>query len=339
MVTSDANVPILSESYAGKINDAKIFTVIFNKIVERLVAIGTSCKDMVLVIDRGCNSTDNIKLILSKMHFVGAAKANQVRDLHKIPLDRYELLYTIRKHNVFGYRTKKELFGTEFTVIISYNEGSYKKQSATYETKKIQILDKLSAIKQSVERKGRGRKKSMKNALIDASKAIPDDYRTVFLFEDAEGVFTFSVDPKAEKELYRTFGKNVIITDMHDWSSEKIVKTYTAKDFIEKDFKWLKNVMLISIKPIFHRKDCRIKVHIFLCVMGLVFYRYLLWKLKKSDELLSDTEVIEKLENIRVALVKSGDHEAKFVFETVDVGQARLFSMLCLGDVLEGANL
>jgi transposase len=339
MVTSDVNVPILSESYAGKINDAKIFKVIFNKIIERLVAIEAPCEDMVLVIDRGCNSTDNIELVLSKMHIVGAAKANQVRDIHEIPLNRYEFLYKSGKHDVFGYRTKKELFGTEFTVVVSYNEGSYKKQSITYEKKKIKILDKLSSIKQSVERKGRGRKKSMKNALVDASKAIPDEYRTVFLFEDDCGVFKFSVDPKAEKELYRTFGKNVIITDMHDWISEKIVKTYTAKDFIEKDFKWLKNVMLIPIKPIFHRKDCRIKVHIFLCVMGLVFYRYLLWKLNKSDELLSDTEVIEKLENIRIALVKSGDREAKFVFETMDVDQARLFSTLRLGDVLEGANL
>ena len=109
--------------------------------------------------------------------------------------------------------------------------------------------------------------------------------------------------------------------------SEKIVKTYTAKDFIEKDFKWLKNVMLIPINPIFHWKDCRIKVHIFLCVMGLVFYRYLLWKLKKSNEQLSDMEVIEKLENIRIALVKSGDREVKFVFETMDVDPARLASV------------
>ena len=339
MVTSDANVPILAESYAGKINDAKIFKAIFNKIVERLVAIEAPYEDMVLVIDRGCNSTDNIELVLSKMHIVGAAKANQVRDIHEIPLNRYEFLYKSGKHDVLGYRAKKELFGTEFTVVISYNEGSYKKQSATYETKKIKILDKLSSIKQSVERRGRGRKKSMKNALVDASKAIPDEYRTVFLFEDDCGVFKFSVDPEAEKELYHTFGKNVIITDMHDWSSENIVKTYTAKDFIEKDFKWLKNVMLIPIKPIFHRKDCRIKVHIFLCVMGLVFYRYLLWKMEKSNELLSDTEVIEKLENIRIALVKSGDREAKFVFETMDVDQARFFSTLRLGDVLEGANL
>nr|QNO42319.1 hypothetical protein KODGCDNG_00006 [Methanosarcinales archaeon ANME-2c ERB4]QNO43028.1 hypothetical protein HGKCJMEE_00006 [Methanosarcinales archaeon ANME-2c ERB4]QNO43206.1 hypothetical protein IMGOGGGD_00006 [Methanosarcinales archaeon ANME-2c ERB4]QNO45291.1 hypothetical protein FDHENAIA_00005 [Methanosarcinales archaeon ANME-2c ERB4]QNO45531.1 hypothetical protein MALFCOLD_00006 [Methanosarcinales archaeon ANME-2c ERB4] len=179
----------------------------------------------------------------------------------------------------------------------------------------------------------------MKNALIDSSKAIPAEYRTVFLFEDDGGIFKYSVDPKAEKALYHTFGKNVIITDMHDWSSEKIVKMYTAKDFIEKDFNWLKNVMLIPIKPIFHRKDCRIKVHIFLCVMGLVFYRYMLWKLKKSNEQLSNTEVIEKLENIRIALVKSGDREAKFVFETMDVDQMRLFAMLRLGDVLEEANL
>ncbi len=62
MVTSDVNVPILAESYAGKINDAKIFKVIFNKIVERLTALEVSCEDMVLVIDRGCNSTDNIEL-------------------------------------------------------------------------------------------------------------------------------------------------------------------------------------------------------------------------------------------------------------------------------------
>ncbi|PXF59462.1 MAG: hypothetical protein C4B59_11235 [Candidatus Methanogaster sp.] len=209
----------------------------------------------------------------------------------------------------------------------------------TYETKKIKIVERLSSIKQSVERKGRGRKKSMKNALIDSSKAIHEEYRTVFLFEDDGDVFKHSVDPKAEKALYSTFGKNVIITDMHDWISEKIVKMYIAKDFIEKDFNWLKNLMLIPIKPIFHRKDCRIKVHIFLCVMGLVFYRYLLWKPKKSSEQLSNMEVIEKLENIQIALVKSGDREAKFVFETTDVDQMRLFAVLRLGDVMEGANL
>jgi ribosomal 50S subunit-associated protein YjgA (DUF615 family) len=65
----------------------------------------------------------------------------------------------------------------------------------------------------------------------------------------------------------------------------------------------------------------------------------MLWKLKKSSEQLSNTEVIEKLENIRIALVKSGDREAKFVFETMDADQMRLFAMLRLGYIIEGANL
>ena len=339
MVTSDENVPILSESYAGKINDAKIFRTIFDRIVERLSALEVPCDDLVLVFDKGCNSKDNIESVLSKMHIVGAVKANQVEDLYDILLDEYEFLYESRKYAVKGYRTKRILFGVEFTVIITYNEGSYKKQSMGYEKKKTEILDRLSAIKHAVDRKGRGRKKSLKNALIDASKAIPDDCKGVFLFEDDGGVFRYRVDVEAEKKLYRTFGKNAIITDMHDWSAEKIVKTYTSKDFIEKDFQWLKNVLLIPIKPIFHQKDCRIKVHVFLCVIGLVFYRYLLWKLKKTNEMLSKTRVIEKLEGIRVALVESEDQGAKLVFEQMDVDQMRLFTTLHLGDVLQEANL
>ena len=36
--------------------------------------------------------------------------------------------------------------------------------------------------------------------------------------------------------------------------------------------------------------------------------------------------------------MKSENREAKFVFEMMDVDQARLFSMLHLDDVLEGMN-
>jgi hypothetical protein len=52
--------------------------------------------------------------------------------------------------------------------------------------------------------------------------------------------------------------------------------------------------------------------------MGLVFYRLLLWKLKKQEEMLSETRVIEELEKIRVVLVKRGDKEPQFMFETMD---------------------
>ena len=57
-------------------------------------------------------------------------------------------------------------------------------------------------------------------------------------------------------------------------------------------------------------------------------------KLKKHDEMLSGTRVIEELEKIRVALVKNNDGKPQFVFKTINLGQIRLFTALELETVL-----
>jgi transposase len=338
LTVSDENIPFFHETYPGNIQDSKVFGMIFDKIVERLYSIDVPHEDIVLVFDKGCNSKINIDKVISKMHIVGSVKKNQAEELYDVPLDEFDLLYeTKKKHTVLGYRTKKEVFGTEFTIVVRYHSGSYRKQKQTYEKKKVVILKKLNEIKQSVERVGKGRKKSITNALIDASKVVPDDYKEVFPFEgfEKENVFIFSFEEEAEKKLALTFGKTILFTDKHDWDTEKIVKTYNQKDFVEKDFMWMKGLMIISMKPFFLRKDKRIKVHSFLCVMGLVFYRFLLWILKKQEEVLSETRVIEELEKIRVALVKKGDGKPQFEFETMSLDQMRLFTALGLETVLK----
>jgi len=154
---------------------------------------------------------------------------------------------------------------------------------------------------------------------------------------ESENVFTFLVDEEAEKKLELTFGKTILFTDMHDWDAEKIVTMYNQKDFIEKDFMSMKGLMVIPMKPFFIRKDKRIQVHSFLCVMGLVFYRYLLWKLEKQEEMLSETRIIEELEKIRIALVKKGNKKPQFMFETMGLDQMRLFTTLGLDTVLKEA--
>jgi transposase len=338
LAVSDTSVPFFHETYSGNIQDSKSFAIIFDKIVERLDSIDVTHEDIVLVIDKGCNSKINISKVISKMHIVGSVKKNQAEELYNVSLDEFDLLYeTKKKHKVLGYRIKKEVFGTEFTLVVRYHPGSYKKQKQTYEKKKVEILEKLHKIKYSVERVGEGKKKTITNALLDASKIIPDDYKKVFPFEgfEKENVFTFSFDEEAEKKLELNFGKTILFTDMHGWDTEKIVKTYNQKDFVEKDFMWMKGLMIISMKPFFLRKDKRIKVHSFLCVMGLVFYRLLLWKLKKQEEMLSETRVIEELEKIRVVLVKRGDKEPQFMFETMGLDQMRLFTALGLETVLK----
>ena len=62
---------------------------------------------------------------------------------------------------------------------------------------------------------------------------------------------------------------------MHIWHSEKIAKTYNQKYLVEDDFKLLNDVLLVPVDPINHHKDFNIMAHIFLCIIGMIFYRYL----------------------------------------------------------------
>src|SRR5665811_2440846 len=91
---------------------------------------------------KGNNSKDNIEKVTSKMSFVGAAKANQAEELLDVPLSKYEYLYkNMKSHEIFGYRTKHQFYGSEFTTVVTYNEGTYKLQKSTYETTVLHQLD------------------------------------------------------------------------------------------------------------------------------------------------------------------------------------------------------
>jgi transposase len=133
-----------------------------------------------------------------------------------------------------------------------------------------------------------------------------------------------------EKKRYAGFGKTIVFTDLHTWHSKKIAKTYNQKYLVEDDFKLLNNVLLVPVGPINHHKDFNIRAHIFLCVVGMIFYRYLAWKCKHLR--LSITRLVDELDGIRLALVqeKTGGDVVIMVEEMV-AKQARLFSLLDLG--------
>ena len=72
-------------------------------------------------------------------------------------------------------------------------------------------------------------------------------------------------------------GKTVVFTDKMELTARQIVEIYDARNTIESDIRWLKDKLLISLKPIYARKDMMIRAHVFLCVVGLLLYNYLLY--------------------------------------------------------------
>ncbi len=339
---SDENIPLMHETYPGNVTDAKIFPEIIDKIVERLRNLDIATEDMTLVFDKGNNSEDNINKILEDMHVVGSAKHNQVRRLLKVPLSEYIFLYKNSSGNdISGYRSKYTLFGREFTVVVAHNPKSHRKQEKKYEANKKKIITGLEELKKKSEKKhGRGRRITKKGLYTNANRIILDDLTRIFKFEihgEEKPTFEYWIDDTAEQEFKRTFGKIAVFTDLHGRSSTDIARTYFAKDVVEKDFEFLKDKFLIPVPPLYVRKDRRIRVHVFLCVMGMIFYRYLARKV--NDLELSIKELDHQLEGIRVAFVRDKDtNQVSLVVEEMNTTQAKLFSAVRLGDFLIRVN-
>jgi transposase len=334
---SDENIPLMHETYPGNAQDAKLFPEIIDKLVDRLRNLKINTHDMTLVFDKGNNSDDNIDKILENMHVIGSVKRNQVKPLMEIPLSEYKFLYKSSKVNeVYGYRTKYQLFGREFTIVISYNSKSHKKKEKKYEENKKKILEELAELKKKAEREhGKGKKITRKGLCINANKIIPNDLTTIFRYsipEEGKISFEYWVDEVAEKEFQKSFGKIAVFTDLNS-SSIDIVRTYFGKNLVEDDFKFLKDKLLIPVPPFFMRKDRRIRVHVFLCVVGMLFYRYLARKVKFAG--VSIKELEHQLEGIRAAFLKDKDsNKIHLVIEEMNPIQAKLFSVLGLSDFL-----
>lgn len=345
LAVSEENIPFLHETYAGDIHDAKIFPNMIDTLVWRLTKLKVDTEDIIVVIDKGNNSKDNIHKVLLKMHIIGSVNLEQLKSRLQIPVSKYKYLYTNSKGNkIYGYRIKNySLFGSEFTIVVTYNESTYKRQKHTYERVKVKTIEGLKDLKRRLEsNRGKGRDKASVEREI--GDIILKDLRPVIKYKVGDipkgkrkPTLKYWICEEEEQKRYDKFGKTAVFTDLKHWHSKRIAKTYNSKYLVEEDFKLMNDVLLVSIGPINHYTDDMIRVHVFSCVMGMLFYRYLAWKVRKLRFRNSIKQLIKELEDIRVAFVKYKEHAKKvhIILEEMTPKQARLFSILDLGRFLK----
>ena len=336
LASNKDNIPFIHETYPGNVPDSEEFSGIIDKIITRLTELNICSENLVLVFDKGNNSKDNIEKVTSKMSFVGAVKANQAEELLDVPLSKYEYLYKNSKGNeIFGYRTKHQFYGTEFTTVITYNKGTYKLQKSTYETNKSKTIDQLEDLERRLE-SSKGKARIRSSVEREVADIILKKYRSVIkyeIFEVPEGKkkpqLRFWIDEENEKKCEKTFGKNILFTDKQRWQTKKIVKTYNSKSLVEDDFKLLNDHLLVPVGPVYHHTDENIRVHVFLAMIGLLFYIYLAWETNIYG--FSMKQLIEKLSEIKIAVVQERESKkSKIIVEEMDTKQASLFSFLSM---------
>jgi transposase len=112
------------------------------------------------------------------------------------------------------------------------------------------------------------------------------------------------------------------------------VRTYKSLSVVEQAFRNLKTVSL-EIRPVYHKKDDRIRSHVFLCVLAFYLQWHMQQRLKPLFE--SDGEgknrqwtvenVIERLRGIRKQQVKVAEVEFDQVTQA-DQEQQRILDLM-----------
>ncbi|MEA3488467.1 MAG: hypothetical protein U9R10_04355, partial [Euryarchaeota archaeon] len=132
-------------------------------------------------------------------------------------------------------------------------------------------------------------------------------------------------------EKLKSFGKTILFTNNHEWSTVQIIRVYRGKAKIEDDFKRMKSPILISLEPVYHWTDQKIRVHVFCCVIALMLVLILKRKLQSAGIKLSLEMMIEELSEVQLSVIKFYDVDKRLcLLNDLNEEQKAMFGVLDL---------
>ncbi|NAT10283.1 hypothetical protein C4E22_01810 [ANME-1 cluster archaeon AG-394-G06] len=339
LVTKDGGIPLMHQTYEGNRHDAKKFPEIISKLTDRLVMFSKNVDKVTIVFDKGNNSKASMNLLDdTPYYFVGSLRPYDYKHFLEIPLEKFQLVpmengeEDKKKDDIYAYRTREDAFGAERTVVVIYEQKLYHRNLKTF----IKGIDKRKKEFEELESKIGRRRYRTKSAIEKKAEKIqakaPDGLFDVVVGEEEGNVtLDYAVNKTVYKEKLKSFGKMILFTNNHEWSTAQIIRVYRGKAKIEDDFKRMKSPIMISLEPVYHWTDQKIRVHVFCCVLALMLLLILKRKLEMVGIKLSLERMIEELSDVQLSVIKFYDVDKRLcLLNDMNEEQKAMFDVLDL---------
>lgn len=344
LVDRGSRMPLFYREYPGNVHDSRQFEVLMDEMFGVVCGLKQTKDCLTVVIDKGMNSEDNIQWIdeHARVHFITSYSPYFAEELAAIARDRFEPIDTAKNRELekknkaaerlVAYRTKGEFWGKERTVVVTYNPATARKQAYTLDSKLEQVRRELLEMRTKVRAQAknwREAKEIMERYVrLCEHLHLPSDlYRLEFTGGKNNLTMSF------RKDWYRigckeaTFGKNIIVTDHSDWSTSAIVEAHLDRWQVENRFRQSKDDTLVSMRPVRHWTDSKIRCHLFSCVVALTYLRRLELKLAAAGVHRTADDVMAEMRQLHSILsFQSGTRTARRKIETPTKTQAEVLS-------------
>ncbi len=282
MVTPDHNIPLFHETYPGNRPDAEQFSETLKQLSERHTRVLGRVPDVTIVFDRGNNSFENIKFIECmepRPHYVGGLTSSQCKDLYDVPLSEHLPLGAGFQNGETAYRTTKEVFGREHTVVMLRNPRLLEGQLRGIRNNVAKAISQLEQLQKKLEDRKTGIVKKGKCPTVESTVK---NVASILHAEYMKDLITFVVTEDGghltlvfnwhgevlESLAQRKLGKTAFFTDRDDFSNEEIISAYRSGWHVEHAFRQMKDPDHLAVRPVFHWTDDRIRIHVFCCVLA-----------------------------------------------------------------------
>jgi transposase len=315
LVTSDGDVPLFHHVYAGNQHDAKTFGSVTADLARRCRELGQGAGDITLVFDKGNNSKKNLAAVdKGPFHFVGSLVPTQHPELLDIDRKQMRRLDKTQLPAVWSYRTHKNVFGVERTVLVTFNRRLFKAQYKTLRREIAKRQRKLHTLQHALERHVDQPLGGRPPTLAGTRNRV----RAILTGRHMKDLFTAEAEPGAHQlptlhwsfqqdawdRLKRTLlGKTVLFTDRDEWTDEQIVRAYRSQSHVEATFRQMKDPHVLTFRPIHHWTDQKLRVHALYCMLALMVLNLLRRKLAQAGITISAARMIERLAEIREVTV------------------------------------
>lgn len=344
LVARNSRLPLHYSVYPGNLHDSKQFESVMDEMFGIVCGLNKTKERLTVVIDKGMNSEGNYSWIdeHSRIHFITTYSTYFAQELAATPLERFEVADTLKnrqliekkrhKECLLAYRTKGEFWGKERSVIVTFNPNTSRKKLYTFENKLEVIREFLLEMRIKVRERRPHWKKSdaVKERYLRQCERLhmSSDLFTLQFESSEEGLsMSFRKDPNKVKQKQALFGKNIIITDNTDWTTSEIIEASLDRWQVEDRFRLSKNDDLVSVQPIRHWTDSKIRCHLFTCVVAMTYLRRIELKLNASGIVRSAEDVMDDMKHLHSILsLQKGSKLPSRRLETPSKTQAEVLS-------------
>lgn len=325
LISRKDHIPLFHKVYPGNLNDKTVFKEQFKEILKRFKAICGALEDITLVFDQGNNSKNMLAEVDGEIHFVGALSLYHHPDLIE-EANRSMTGTMVNGHELDCYRVSNQIWGLNLTVVVYISEKLRQGQIRGLDQNITKLFERLNDLKEKIKLPTkRGRKRTQANLEERITSLITSHTPADLVGWELRPLETdaFELDFWIDRDRFdylkeEWYGRRILITNRHEWSTQEIISAYWGQSHIEYTFKNMKNPFHGSFRPQYHWTDQKTRVHGFVCVLGLLLLMVVYKRAKEKGRFRgSPHSLMEKLMDIRLAtFIESPPEKTKGRYKT-----------------------